>query len=157
MSPAVLLRSAVHACGPYRVPNVRVDARVVRTHKVPGGSYRGLGVPQVAFAIESQMDVLAARLNMDPLDLRRRNALVEGDETITGQKLTTSVGLKDVLNRVAEAADWYDEAEGLCVRVRSRSGVASGWPPATSESASAAWASRATPRGRASWCRRTEA
>lgn len=106
VSPAVLQRAAVHSCGPYRVPNVRVDARVVRTNKVPGGSFRGLGVPLVAFAIESQLDLLAERLEIDPLELRRRNALGEGDETITGQKLNASVGLKDVLARVAEAADW---------------------------------------------------
>ncbi len=130
VSPAVLLRCAVHACGPYRVPNVKVDARVVRTHKVPGGSFRGLGVPQVAFAAESQMDVLAARLNMDPLDLRRRNALVEGDLTITGQKLTASVGLKDVLDRVAETADWDEKRRAYATGsgpVRRGIGLAAGY------------------------------
>jgi CO/xanthine dehydrogenase Mo-binding subunit len=106
LSPSVLFRAAVHACGPYRVPNVRVDARVVRTHKVPAGAFRGLGIPQVAFAGESQMDLLAERLGMDPLELRRRNALEAGDETVTGQRLMGSVGLKEALNRVAESADW---------------------------------------------------
>ncbi len=130
VSPAVLLRSAVHACGPYRVPNVRVDARVVRTHKVPGGSFRGLGVPQVAFAVESQLDRLAARLNLDPLDLRRRNALVEGDETITGQRLMSSVGLKDVLNRVAETSDWYQKRKAYASgsgAIRRGIGLAAGY------------------------------
>ena len=106
LSPVVLFRATVHACGPYRVPNVKVDARVVRTHKVPCGPFRGLGIPQVAFAGESQMDLLAERLGMDPLDLRRRNALEAGDETVSGQKLADSVGLKEALNRVAESADW---------------------------------------------------
>src|SRR5262249_28147184 len=106
LSPAVLFRAAVHACGPYRAPNVRVDALARRTNRVPAGSFRGLGVPQVAFAAESQMDALAEKLGIDPLELRRRNALAEGDETITGQRLTASVGLKDVLARVAEVADW---------------------------------------------------
>src|SRR5262249_6530926 len=58
-SPSVAFRAAVHACGPYRVPNVRVDARVVRTHKVPSGVLRGAGQPQVAFASEGQMDLLS--------------------------------------------------------------------------------------------------
>jgi CO/xanthine dehydrogenase Mo-binding subunit len=106
LSPVVLFRGTVHACGPYRVPNVRVDARVVRTHKVPCGAFRGFGEPQVVFACESQMDLLAERLGMDPLELRRRNALDVGEETVTGQKLTASVGLKEVLNRVAESSDW---------------------------------------------------
>ena len=53
LSPVVLFRGTVHACGPYRVPNVRVDARVVRTHKVPCGAFRGFGEPQVVFALEA--------------------------------------------------------------------------------------------------------
>src|SRR5262249_26249211 len=72
----------------------------------PAGSFLGLGVPQVAFAAESQMNLLAERLGLDPLELRRRNALGEGDETITGQRLASSVGLKDVLAQVAEASDF---------------------------------------------------
>jgi CO/xanthine dehydrogenase Mo-binding subunit len=106
LSPVVLFRGTVHACGPYRVPNVRVDARVVRTHKVPCGAFRGFGEPQIVFAAESLMDLLADTLGMDPLDLRRRNALAVGDETITGHRLASSVGFKDVLDKVAEASDW---------------------------------------------------
>jgi CO/xanthine dehydrogenase Mo-binding subunit len=111
LSPAVLFRAAVHACGPYRVPNVRVDAHVVRTHKVPCGVFRGSGEPQVAFACEGQMDLLAEALGLDPLELRRTNALDAGDETITGQPLATSVGLKEALSRVADSADWLRKRE----------------------------------------------
>jgi CO/xanthine dehydrogenase Mo-binding subunit len=111
LSPAVLFRAAVHACGPYRVPNVRVDAHVVRTHKVPCGVFRGAGEPQVAFACEGQMDLLAERLGLDPLELRRKNALEAGDETITGQGVATSVGLKEVLARVTDSADWARKRE----------------------------------------------
>jgi len=106
LSPVVLFRGTVHACGPYRVPNVKVDARVVRTHKVPCGAFRGFGEPQVVFACESQMDVLAERIGMDPLMLRLKNALGEGDETVTGHKLTVSVGFGDVLDQVAASSDW---------------------------------------------------
>jgi CO/xanthine dehydrogenase Mo-binding subunit len=106
LSPVVLWRGAVHACGPYRVPHVKVDARAVRTHTVPCGAFRGFGEPQVVFAAESQMDRLADRLGLDPLELRRRNALRIGDETITGHRLTNSVGFAEVLDRVAAASDW---------------------------------------------------
>jgi CO/xanthine dehydrogenase Mo-binding subunit len=102
----VLFRGTAHACGPYRVPNVKVDSRVARTHKVPCGAFRGFGEPQVVFACESQMDLLAERLGMDPLELRRLNALREGDETITGQRLNESVGFGEVLDRVAESSGW---------------------------------------------------
>src|SRR5262249_19987828 len=106
LSPVVLWRGTIHACGPYKVPNVRVDARAVRTHKVPCGAFRGFGEPQVVFACESQMDVLAERLGIDPFELRRRNALGVGDETITGQRLNVSVGFKEVLDKVQLASDW---------------------------------------------------
>ncbi len=106
LSPVVLFRGTVHACGPYRVPNVRVDARVVRTHKVPCGAFRGFGEPQVVFAAESLMDRLADALGMDPLELRRKNALGVGDDTITGHRLQSSVGFREVLDKVAEASDW---------------------------------------------------
>jgi CO/xanthine dehydrogenase Mo-binding subunit len=111
LSPVVLFRGTVHACGPYRVPNAKVDARVVRTHKVPCGAFRGFGEPQAVFAIESAMDELAERLRIDPLELRLRNALREGDETVTGHRLDGSVGLDDVLRKVTEAADWTRKRE----------------------------------------------
>jgi CO/xanthine dehydrogenase Mo-binding subunit len=106
LSPVVLFRGAVHACGPYRLPHASVDARVVRTNTVPCGAFRGFGEPQAVFAFESALDELAERLAMDPLELRRRNALREGDSTITGHRLTASVGLGEVLDRVAESSDW---------------------------------------------------
>jgi CO/xanthine dehydrogenase Mo-binding subunit len=106
LSPVVLFRGAVHACGPYRLPHARVDARVVRTHTVPCGAFRGFGEPQVVFALESALDELAERLGRDPLDLRRHNALREGDETITGHRLRSSVGFSDVLDQVAASAVW---------------------------------------------------
>jgi CO/xanthine dehydrogenase Mo-binding subunit len=113
LSPVVLFRGAVHACGPYRVPNVKVDARVVRTHKIPCGAFRGFGEPQVVFAFESAVNELADRLHIDPLELRLRNALGEGDETITGQRLGSSVGFREVLETVAETADWDRKREAF--------------------------------------------
>jgi len=118
LSPVVLWRGTMHACGPYRVPNVRVRSWAVRTHSVPCGAFRGFGEPQAVFAAEGQMDRLAEALELDPLEIRRRNALQVGDVTITGHKLTESVGLSDVLDRVAEASGWEQK--------RARNGMADG-------------------------------
>ncbi|HEY7410375.1 MAG TPA: xanthine dehydrogenase family protein molybdopterin-binding subunit [Vicinamibacteria bacterium] len=106
LSPVVLFRGAVHACGPYRWEHASVEARVVRTHKIPCGAFRGFGEPQAVFALESALDELCEALGADPLELRRRNALREGDATITGHRLSASVGFAQVLDRVAASADW---------------------------------------------------
>jgi CO/xanthine dehydrogenase Mo-binding subunit/aerobic-type carbon monoxide dehydrogenase small subunit (CoxS/CutS family) len=106
LSPVVLWRGVVHAVGPYRCPNVRIDGRAVATHRLPCGAFRGFGSPQVLFAAESQMDRLAAQLGLDPAELRRRNLLRPGDATVTGQVLRDSVGSVEVLDRALQAAEW---------------------------------------------------
>ncbi len=100
---AVLFRSAAFAAGPYVVPNVKVDSYGVFTNNPPAGAMRGYGSPQVCFAAESQMDELAHKLNLDPLDFRLRNALDVGDITATGHRLTESVGVKGTLEAVRDA------------------------------------------------------
>ncbi|MDI7268465.1 MAG: xanthine dehydrogenase family protein, partial [Myxococcota bacterium] len=112
LSPVVLWRAAVHAVGPYRCPNVSVDAWAVATNRAPSGAFRGFGSPQVAFAHESQMDRLAAALGIDPVEMRRRNLLRPGDSTATGQILGDSVGAGETLQRAAEAARWEDREAG---------------------------------------------
>jgi xanthine dehydrogenase D subunit len=87
-SSAVVANAARFACGPYRLPNATVDAVVVRTNNPPCGAMRGFGAVQVCFAHESQMDKLAARLGLDPVELRLRNALATGDVLPTGQRIT---------------------------------------------------------------------
>jgi CO/xanthine dehydrogenase Mo-binding subunit len=111
LSSAVLWRGLIHAAGPYRIPNVKIDGYSVATNTVPCGAFRGFGSPQVIFAHESQMDELARRLGMDPLELRRRNALRVGDETATGQRLTESVGLPEAIERAAELSGWEELKE----------------------------------------------
>lgn len=101
-------RTAYHSLGPYVVPNVKVDVYSVYTNQPYGGPMRGYGQPQVAFAHESQMDELAARLGMDPLELRLRNGFEEGSETHTGQILDHSVGLKETMRRATEAISWEE-------------------------------------------------
>lgn len=87
-SAAVLANACCFAAGPYRVPHAHVEGWAVRTNHPPAGALRGFGIPQVCFAHESQMDALAAALGMDPVDLRRRNALTTGDTLLTGQRIT---------------------------------------------------------------------
>ena len=74
LSALVLLYSSVHACGPYRVDNVRLRARCAYTNNPPTSAFRGFGGMQVVFGYESQMDLLARRLGIPPADIRKRNA-----------------------------------------------------------------------------------
>ncbi len=99
----VMARTATHAAGPYDVPNVRIDSYAMYTNNPPAGALRGFGVPQACFACETQMDILAERLGLDPLELRWRNAVRVGSTIATGQVLRESVGLLETIERVQEA------------------------------------------------------
>jgi aldehyde oxidoreductase len=93
-------QATVFSTGPYDIPNVHVDSTAVYTNNVTCGAMRGFGINQVTFAIESQLDELAASLGMDPIDLRRINAMRPGSTTSTGQVLGPSVGLVETLDEV---------------------------------------------------------
>jgi CO/xanthine dehydrogenase Mo-binding subunit/aerobic-type carbon monoxide dehydrogenase small subunit (CoxS/CutS family) len=96
----VMERATTHSTGPYQIPNVRSDCYAMYTNNPPAGAFRGFGVTQSTFAIESMMDMLAEALNIDPIALRRKNALSEGGITSTGQVLRESVGLLDCMDKV---------------------------------------------------------
>ncbi|HPK27401.1 MAG TPA: molybdopterin-dependent oxidoreductase, partial [Anaerolineaceae bacterium] len=96
----VMTRATTHSAGPYAIPHVKSDCYAVYTNNPPAGAFRGFGVLQSAFAIESMMDMLAHELGVDPLTLRKINALQVGSQTNTGQLLEESVGLLDCLNQV---------------------------------------------------------
>ncbi len=96
----VCLRTAVHCTGPYRVPNVYAESIMCYTNNHPCGAMRGFGIPQLAFAHESQMDEVAKALNMDPLEFRMKNVLRKGDSTATGQILNHSVGIYETLEKL---------------------------------------------------------
>ena len=102
LSEPVMTRAATHAAGPYVVPNVSVDCYAVYTNNPPSGAMRGFGVPQSTFAMESVLDILAGKLELHPLELRRRNALHVGAVTATGQLLRDSIGLLETIDRVEE-------------------------------------------------------
>jgi xanthine dehydrogenase molybdenum-binding subunit len=99
----VLERAAGHACGPYRVPNVDVEAQAVYSNNPPSGAMRGFGANQTAFAIEGMLDALAERVGIDGWEIRWRNALDTGDRFATGQRLGPGVGLRRTLLAVREA------------------------------------------------------
>ena len=104
LSALVLLYSSVHACGPYRVDNVRLRARCAYTNNPPTSAFRGFGGMQVVFGYESQMDLLARRLGIAPADIRKRNALARGDVLPVGQPIETEVLLGQTIDAVCDRA-----------------------------------------------------
>jgi len=96
----VMTRATTHSAGPYDIEHVRADCYAMYTNNPPAGAFRGFGVTQSAFAVESMMDMLAEKLNIDPVELRRMNALHVGSITNTGQLLRESVGLMECIDRV---------------------------------------------------------
>ncbi|HEX7394997.1 MAG TPA: molybdopterin cofactor-binding domain-containing protein [Anaerolineaceae bacterium] len=96
----VMTRATTHSSGPYEIEHVKADCFAMYTNNPPAGAFRGFGVMQSAFAVESMMDMLAERLGMDPVELRRINALRVGSVTNTGQTLYNSVGLLECIDKV---------------------------------------------------------
>lgn len=109
--PTVSRLGAISAIGPYKIPNVNIDSYCVYTNKPVAGAMRGYGAPQVCWAYESQMDIIANHLGIDPLEFRLRHVYCEGDTHTTGQKLY-SEGLKECLERVAEEMKWRKKSLG---------------------------------------------
>jgi CO/xanthine dehydrogenase Mo-binding subunit len=103
-STAVTSNAASFACGPYAVPNALIESTCVYSNNPPCGAMRGFGAVQTCFAAEAQMDKLAAALELDPVELRLRNALAPGDTLPTGQRLEGSLPVAEVIRRAAELA-----------------------------------------------------
>jgi CO/xanthine dehydrogenase Mo-binding subunit len=106
-SETTLGKACILASGPYNIENLYAESHVVYTNKTMTGAMRGFGAPQVCFAYESQMDDIAAALGIDPLEIRLRNAFVEGSASPTGQVLQ-SVVLKESLLQAAERFGWKE-------------------------------------------------
>jgi len=104
--PLVVVRALFHATGPYAIPNVKSDAYCVYTNNTIAGSFRGFGSPQAHFAAECQIDTLAEKLDLDPMEFRLKNILRPGLETATGQVLDSSVGLEECIAKVRAASEW---------------------------------------------------
>ncbi len=105
IGPRVAKKSGYTAAGPYKIPNLKIDSYSVYTNKPPAGAFRGFGVSQSAWAVESQMDIIAAALKRDPVDLRKQNGYDEGDKFVTEETLR-AVGLKECIDEVAKSIGW---------------------------------------------------
>lgn len=131
--PANTKNACYIASGPYQVPHCHLTTYAVYTNLPPAGPYRGVGASHVCWAYESEMDIIARRLAMDPLALRLKNLIREGDTFITGEPMV-SVGITNCLEEVATRIDWERVAEqeashtgplvrgkGLAVAIKSTS------------------------------------
>jgi CO/xanthine dehydrogenase Mo-binding subunit len=117
--PGVAQKMGFAAPGPYRIPNVRVDSRCVYTNLPPAGAFRGYGQMQSTWARERAMDALAVKLGMDPLELRLKNVIRDGDRYCTGETMR-DVHFEELLRRAAEAVGWSEgrAGKGLSVMLK---------------------------------------
>lgn len=125
-SPLLTGIAAMLAPGPYRIPNLHVEVLAVLTNKMSFGSYRGPTGPQSVFAVESHTDEIARQIGMDAVEFRLKNVLEEGDTGHSGQVLV-GVGLKEALQRAAEAIEWGQENEASAPGVQRGKGLACAW------------------------------
>lgn len=111
-STKVLGNATLMCTGPYEIPNVKVDSYAVYTNNIPGGAFRGFGGPQGAFAAELQMSRVAEALQMDEVEIRRRNLLREGSLLSVGTPLPQGVTILKVTEACAEASGWRKTEQG---------------------------------------------
>jgi CO/xanthine dehydrogenase Mo-binding subunit len=111
-STKVLGNATLMCTGPYVIPNVKVDSYAVYTNNIPNGAFRGFGGPQGAFSAETQMNRLAEALGIDPVELRMRNVLHEGDLLSVGTPLPKGVSMPQVVEHCAQAAGWQGTGDG---------------------------------------------
>ncbi len=105
-SPKVLGNATLMCTGPYEIPNVKVDSYAVYTNNIPGGAFRGFGAPQGAYIAENQMNKLAEKLGIDPVEIRMRNILKEGSLLSVGTPLPKGVSISEVVENCAVEAGW---------------------------------------------------
>ena len=98
----VMEQATAFATGPYTVPNVAIEARGAFTNTPPSSAFRGFGIPQPTFAVESLIDEAAHRLKMSPLEIRRINAVKQGDYTVTEQLLGIDTHLLETLDAIEQ-------------------------------------------------------
>ena len=119
--PTVANRVPVHASGPYKVRHVRNRTRAIYTNDTPAGAFRGYGAAQAVWASERVTDLMAAELGVDPVELRRRNLLVDGDLFCTGETMH-DVHFQELLDDAARAVDWQpggdNRGKGVAVMLK---------------------------------------
>ncbi len=104
----VLGNSAITSTGPYSIPNVKTDVYGVYTNNVPGAAFRGFGAPQALFMAEMQMDKLAEKLGIDPVEFRMKNALKDGDTLGVGTPSPSPVSVTQCIEKAAERFQWKE-------------------------------------------------
>ncbi len=97
LSARVIDQACIFSVGPYRMPNGRVSGRAVRTNNLPGSAFRGFGINQVNFCMETLLDEAAEKLGIDPFELRLKNCFKLMDQTLSGEYLQKSLGIRDCL------------------------------------------------------------
>ena len=120
IGPRVTQKAGLTASGPYDIDNVWVDSHALYTNVTPAGALRGFGVPQLTWAYESHMDMMARALTLDPIDFRRRNLIREGRLHATGQ-VVDDAPLERVMDEVLERMRWsapFDRGSGTVRRGR---------------------------------------
>jgi len=118
ISPAVLNLAMECAPGGYSFHRARQRGRAVYTNSAMGGSFRSFGVPQVTFGLEQELDRLAVELEIDPIELRLRNAIESGEISANGQQIPTSVAFKETLRAARDTELWRDR-EKIISRLQS--------------------------------------
>jgi CO/xanthine dehydrogenase Mo-binding subunit len=108
-SPGVLGNALLMGSGPYRFPNLRASGSLVYTNKLRFGAFRGFGLPQMLFGSEQQIDEISHRLSIDPFELRRKNAMREGDPWFGGGRVGSN-GLAECLDKLEAASDWKNRS-----------------------------------------------
>lgn len=126
-SNKVLGNAAITSTGPYFIPNAKVDVYGVYTNNVPGAAFRGFGAPQALFMAELQMDKLAEKLGMDPVEFRLKNALREGDTLDVGTPVPTPVSIVECIEAARDKFNWKKKAKNK----KSESHIAHGYGFAT--------------------------
>lgn len=124
LSPRVIDQACIFSCGPYVVPNLRVEGWAVYTNNANSSAFRGFGINQAAVAIEAMLDEISEKLDLDPFDIRHKNALKVGDQTISGEILKASVGIQETIRLCKDATyEALKEYNGHYPRGNKRLGV----------------------------------
>ena len=110
LGPAVLDVAIENCNGPYRMPNVDIQATLAYTNNGVMSAFRGFGAPQVMFAMESQMSILAEKFGLDPIEFRLRNALRKGDEGAFRNKINSGIGIHEALEKARDHELWRGKA-----------------------------------------------
>lgn len=127
LGTAVLQRACTHASGPYQIANVDITGLCVYTNNPPAGAFRGFGVPQSAFAAETNLDLLAEKVGISPWEIRYRNALEPGMINSTGQITDEGTAIKETLLAVRDVYESHLHAAGIACCMKN-TGIGVGLP-----------------------------